>query len=101
MAWSLSTRLLLASALVLPTFLGLTGVLLDQAFQRSLHAAAEARLQSHVYLLFSVATLDEESGQIRMPATLMEPDFEPLYSGIFDFIFDDVWVLVLNTYKSF
>jgi len=94
MAWSLSTRLLLASALVLPTFLGLTGVLLDQAFQRSLHAAAEARLQSHVYLLFSVATLDEESGQIRMPATLMEPDFEPLNSGLYAFIYDDVGVPV-------
>ena len=88
MLWSLSARLLLASALVLPTFLGLTGVFLDQAFQRSLQAAAETRLQGHIYLLFSVATLDESTGEIRMPATLMEPDFEPLNSGLYAFIYD-------------
>lgn len=88
MVWSLSARLLLASAMVLPTFLGLTGVLLDQAFQRSLETAAETRLQSHIYLLFSVATVDQGTGAMHMPATLMEPDFEPLNSGLYAFIYD-------------
>lgn len=88
MVWSLSARLLLASALVLPTFLGLTGVFLDQAFQRSLEAAAETRLQGHIYLLFSVAAVDEDTGAMHMPATLMEPDFEPLNSGLYAFIYD-------------
>ncbi|MDQ2076289.1 ATP-binding protein [Marinimicrobium sp. ABcell2] len=88
MAWSLRARLFIASALLLPTFLGLTGIMLDQAFQRSLQASAETRLQGHIYLLFSVAGLDDDAGSLRMPAALMEPDFEPLNSGLYAFVYD-------------
>lgn len=97
MAASLSGRLFLASALLLPVFLGLTGMLLDRAFQRSLETGVEERLQGHIYLLISVAELEEADAgtQLRMPELLMEPNFERLNSGLYGFIYrgdgDLVW----------
>lgn len=86
---SLSNRLLLASALLLPLFLGLTGLTLERAFQRSLSTAAQEQMQSHVYLLFSVAELNLEGPQadLIMPPALLEPDFERLDSGLYAYIF--------------
>lgn len=89
---SLAARLLLASALLLPLFLGLTGIFLDSAFQRSLSAAEAERLRGQLFLLFSVAemTLDDEQpdAQLSMPPVLLEPDFERLNSGLYAFIYD-------------
>jgi two-component system sensor histidine kinase PhoQ len=88
---SLSSRLLLASALLLPLFLGLTGIFLDSAFQRSLKAAVEERLRGHIYLLFSVAELAEHDGEpadLQMPNALIEPEFERLNSGLYAFIYN-------------
>lgn len=85
---SLNVRLSLASALLLPLFLGLTGLTLEQAFQRSLTTATEERLQSHIYLLFSVAELNVENGEpgLSMPPALLEPDFERVNSGLYAYI---------------
>ncbi len=87
---SLTARLLLASALLLPLFLGVTGVILDSAFQRSLDTAEAQRLQGQLFLLFSVADIPAEGespGQLTMPAVLMEPGFERLNSGLYAFIY--------------
>ena len=89
---SISARLLVASALLLPLFLGLTGFFLDNAFQRSLMAAEDARLRTHVYWLFSVAELPNirtRKVNLEMPTVLMEPDFERLNSGLYAYIYNE------------
>lgn len=89
---SISARLLVASALLLPLFLGLTGVFLDSAFQRSVMAAEDARLRTHLYLLFSVAELPNVRARkvnLEMPSMLMEPDFERLNSGLYAYIYNE------------
>ena len=89
---SISARLLVASALLLPLFLGLTGFFLDNAFQRSLMAAEDARLRTHLYLLFSVAELPNirtRKVNLEMPTVLMEPDFERLNSGLYAYIYNE------------
>lgn len=100
MAASLSGRLLLASALLLPAFLGLTGTLLDRAFQRSLETAIEERLQGHIYLLISIAELEESDAQLRMPELLMEPDFERLDSGLYGLIYSGDGELVWSSQSA-
>lgn len=90
-------RLLLASTLLLPAFLGLTGFVLLKAFEHSLMEAEEARLRGHIYLLFSVAELVDESNalgaedtaaDLQMPSALMEPDFERINSGLYAYIYN-------------
>jgi two-component system sensor histidine kinase PhoQ len=83
---SLSSRLLLASLLVLPLFLGLSGYLLDLGFQRSLLAGARARLNANVYLLLAAAETRVDG--LVMPEALTEPRFGQLNSGLYGFIFD-------------
>lgn len=87
---SIASRLLLASALLLPVFLGLTGYFLLNAFQHSLTEAENAQLRGHIYLLFSAAELveDNTSPVLHMPGALMEPDFERVNSGLYAFIYD-------------
>lgn len=94
---SIASRLLLASALLLPVFLGLTGYFLLKAFQHSLTEAENAQLRGHIYLLFSAAELvedDTNSPVLQMPSALMEPDFERVNSGLYAFIYDHQGQLV-------
>lgn len=93
---SLSGRLLLASALVLPALLGFSAYMLDLAFQRSLLAAEREQLNTHIYLLLAAAELRDdqpggnESGdnQLTLPDTLTEPRFSQPGSGLYGFVFD-------------
>lgn len=87
---AISTRLLLASALLLPAFLGLTGFFLHSAFKQSQLVAEETRLRSHLYLLFSIAELTSADGRpmMQMPGSLLEPEFERLDSGLYAYIYD-------------
>lgn len=89
---SISARLLLASILLLPAFLGLTGFFLYSGFRESQTVAEETRLRSHLYLLFSVAELSDDNAdatpRIQMPAALREPEFERLDSGLYAYIYD-------------
>ncbi len=77
---SLEGRLRLASCLVLPLILGLTSVILDQAFKRSLDAAAQERLRIYTYILMGAA--EAGGGQLWMPAALQEPRFNQPGSGL-------------------
>ncbi|WP_232522307.1 ATP-binding protein [Marinimicrobium alkaliphilum] len=88
---SLSTRLLMASAVLMPVFLGLTGVFLDNAFQRSLQTATEERMRGQLYLLFSVAEMSDNGDipSLQMPAALIEPEFERFDSGLYAFVYDE------------
>lgn len=99
---SISTRLLLASALFLPLFLVVSGIFV-KSFENSLQAAENARLRGHIYLLFSVAELQEEEDQpprLDMPNTLLEPDFERLNSGLYAYIYDQQGELVWRSNSS-
>jgi two-component system, OmpR family, sensor histidine kinase PhoQ len=89
---SIAARLLFASALLLPLFLGLTGFFLDRAFENSLTVAEHSRLRGHINLLFSVAELDTNNPKgtgLRLPLTLREADFERPDSGLYGYIFND------------
>lgn len=98
---SISSRLLFASALLLPSFLGLTGFFLDRAFNNSLQVAEHSRLRGHINLLFSVAELPEaknpKRNSLRMPLTLIEADFERPNSGLYAYIFNDQQELVWHS----
>jgi two-component system sensor histidine kinase PhoQ len=97
---SISARLLFASALLLPLFLGLTGFFLDRAFENSLEVAEHSRLRGHINLLFSVAELsDNKSGKnrLRMPITLIEADFERLNSGLYAYVYNGQQELVWHS----
>jgi two-component system sensor histidine kinase PhoQ len=92
---SLSGRLLLASALVLPVFLGFSAYMLDLAFQRSLLAAERQQLNTHIYLLLAAAELRDKPGdnelgdhQLALPDALTEPRFSQPGSGLYGFVFD-------------
>ncbi len=78
---SLASRLLLASALLLPLFLGLTGYALNLGFEDSLEAAEAEGLQSHVYLLLGGAELEGDT--LALPEAFAEPRFSQLNSGLF------------------
>lgn len=85
---SLNSRLLLASVVLLPLFLGLTGLVLDRAFEQSLTTALRQRLQSQVYLLFSVAELEGtgREAELTLPPALLEPEFERINSGLYGYL---------------
>jgi two-component system, OmpR family, sensor histidine kinase PhoQ len=94
---SINSRLLFASALLLPFFLGLTGFFLDRAFDQSLKASERAQLRGHINLLFSVAEPeknDQQLKRLRMPLTLSEADFEQLDSGLYAYIFNEEKTLI-------
>lgn len=88
---SLSGRLLLASALMLPVFLGFSAYMLDLAFQRSLLAAEREQLNTHIYLLLAAAELRDnqpDNSQLTLPDALTEPRFSQPGSGLYGFVFD-------------
>jgi two-component system sensor histidine kinase PhoQ len=82
----------MASALLLPLFLGLTGFFLDRAFVNSLQVAERSRLRGHVNLLMSVAepiSKDSRITSLRLPVTMSEADFEHPNSGLYGYVFDN------------
>jgi two-component system sensor histidine kinase PhoQ len=82
MPHSLRTRLLLASALVLPAFLGLTGTVLDQAFQQGMESGQRDRLETRIYALLAAADFDSQ-GRMRLPEALPEPRLAIPDSGLY------------------
>lgn len=84
---SLHVRQLMAASLVLVAFLGLTGLALDRAFQRSALVAVQDRLRAQVYLLLSAAELNQAS-RLVLPATLPEARFSTPDSGLYAEISD-------------
>jgi two-component system sensor histidine kinase PhoQ len=84
---SLTRRLLFASLLILPLFLGLTGFFLDQAFRKSLLNAEQEKLKSHIYLMLTTAEL--VGNEVLLPRTLEESLFNQITSGLYAHITDD------------
>ena len=96
---SLTARLIVASATLLPLFLGVTGVFLDRAFNNSLEVAEQARLRSHINLLMTVAEpVDNADGSLRvLHLTLIDADFEQPNSGLYAYIFNSQKKLIWNS----
>lgn len=84
---SLRARLLLVATCVLLIFLGLMGLVLDQAFRQSAQEGVSERLQLQIYGL--LATTEESDGSLYLPETLQEPDFNRLGTGLYAVVFGE------------
>ena len=84
--YSLRLRLLLSAALTLILFLGLTGIVLDQAFRQSAWQNVESTLTAQVYGLIAVA--DQQGELLYLPEVVQEPGFNRLGSGLFGLLLD-------------
>lgn len=94
---SLRVRMLLSAALVLTLFLGVMGLVLDNAYRLSAEQSVAERLLLHIYALITASEQDE-SGQadsLYLPEALQEPLFNQVESGLYGFVFDadgeEVW----------
>ncbi|MBB3046164.1 two-component system sensor histidine kinase PhoQ [Litorivivens lipolytica] len=81
---SIIRRLLGASILALPLFLGITGYAIDQAHTRSLIAAQESQLQLQFYGILGV--MEWSNTQPISVDRLREPRFWQFRSGLYAFI---------------
>ncbi|TGD74830.1 hypothetical protein E4634_06435 [Mangrovimicrobium sediminis] len=77
---SLNGRLVLASLLLFPLFLGTSSLFLGGSHRRSLEAAEEQRLQLHVMTLLAQAEYD---GAITLPQRLIEARYGRSNSGLY------------------
>ena len=82
--YSLQSRLILVSGILLFLFLGITGVVLERAFRSSVEAGAAERLQVQIYLLLSA--VDQRDGEFYFLETPQEPRFNQLDSGLYGYI---------------
>ena len=80
-SFSLRGRILWSAALVLFVFLGLMGLVLDQAFQRSAEQSVEEKLRIQIYGLLSVTEVND--GELFLPEAMQEPRFNNPGSGLF------------------
>lgn len=91
--YSLRQRLLLVCSVVLIIFIGLTALILDQAFKQSLDTELNDRLQTQIYLLMGASEFEHE--QLNVPQQLNAPRFNQIDSGLFATIHDqhgqEVW----------
>lgn len=78
--------MLIAACLLLTTFLGLMGLVLDQAFRNSAEQGVSERLLLQIYGLLAVA--EESEAAVFMPEKLQEPDFNQLGTGLYALILD-------------
>lgn len=94
---SLRVRMLLSATLVLVVFLGVVGVVVDNAFRQSAGQAVSERLQLHIYALIAASVEDDKAGAVDLylPTELQEPGFNTMGSGLFGLVFtldgNEVW----------
>jgi two-component system sensor histidine kinase PhoQ len=79
---SLSSRVTLASALVLAIFIAVTALALEQAFEQSARSAMRERLFAQLYLVMAAAEVSD-SGMLMMPGHLAEARLELPGSGLY------------------
>jgi two-component system sensor histidine kinase PhoQ len=85
---SLRSRLLIAATVVLFVFLGLTGMVLDQAFRSSAERGESEKLLVQIYGLLAAAEASETG--LYLPDQLQEPGFNQLGSGLYGIVCDAV-----------
>lgn len=88
---SLRARMLVSATLVLAVFLGILGLVLDNAYRQSAAQSVSDRLKPHIYSLISVTEEDRSSGELMLylPEELLEPHFNNLGTGLFSVLFDE------------
>ncbi|MEN8170861.1 MAG: ATP-binding protein [Pseudomonadota bacterium] len=79
---SLSSRVSIASALVLAIFIAVTALALEQAFEQSARSAMRERLFAQLYLVMAAAEVSD-SGILMMPGHLAEARLELPGSGLY------------------
>tara|TARA_R110002073_G_scaffold4201_16_gene27839 strand:- start:6773 stop:8098 length:1326 start_codon:yes stop_codon:yes gene_type:complete len=79
--------MLWSAAIVMFVFFGLMGVVLDQAFQRSVEQSVEEKLRIQIYGLLSVTEVDQ--GELFLPEALQEPRFNNPGSGLYALVRND------------
>ena len=96
-AGSLRVRMLLSAGLVLLLFLGIMGLVLDNAFRLSAEESVSERLLLHVYALIAASDEDAaaDGAAIYLPETLQEPHFNSPGSGLFGLVYsaagEEIW----------
>ncbi|MDP4598765.1 MAG: ATP-binding protein [Pseudomonadales bacterium] len=88
--FSLRGRLLVTATLVLLLFLGLMGLVIDQAFERSAEQGVAERLLIHIYGLLAVTEVENASPVL--PETMQEPGFNNPGSGLYGLVLDSAGV---------
>lgn len=90
---SLRSRLLITATVVLFVFLGLTGIVLDQAFRSSAERGESEKLLVQIYGLLAAA--EESETGLYFPDQLQEPGFNQLGSGLYGIVSDgagnEIW----------
>ncbi len=87
MTLSLNSRLLLAASVASVAFLGITGWVLDRAFQNSAETAVRSHLQGQLYGLLAAFDVDDR-GRLIVPANLPESRFARINSGLYARVVD-------------
>ena len=78
--WSLRLRVLLAGAVVVALFAGLTGLAAERAFRDSVEEMSRERLQARIYMLMGAVEIADD-GTLDVPAALPEPQLAVPGSG--------------------
>ncbi|MCP3666662.1 MAG: GHKL domain-containing protein [Gammaproteobacteria bacterium] len=79
---SLHGRLLIVASLVMAAFLGITALVLDEAFRRSAETSIQERIQARIYSL--LAAVDEDiNGGMAPPGELPSPRLSQTDSGLY------------------
>ncbi len=87
MILSLNSRLLLAASVASIVFLGVTGWVLDRAFQNSAETAVRNHLQGQLYGLLAAFDVDGR-GRLLVPKNLPESRFTRINSGLYARVLD-------------
>ena len=82
MKLSLQARLLLASFVILVTFVGLTGLVLETAFHNSAEAALQNRMKAYMFALLAATEVNDD-GEVTFSRTLPAPRFNQAGSGLY------------------
>lgn len=88
---SLRTRILFSASLVLLLFLGLTSVLLDQAFRDNAENAVEDRLRGRIFMLIGAADFDSAALVNRLPEPSLSIPVSGQYARILDRDGEPLW----------
>jgi two-component system sensor histidine kinase PhoQ len=94
---SLRVRMLLSASLVLVVFLGIMGLVLDNAYRLSAEQTVSERLLLHIYALIAASVEDDDldANSLYLPDVLQEPDFNAMGSGLYGVVFnqeaEEIW----------
>jgi two-component system sensor histidine kinase PhoQ len=84
---SLTTRVISSAVIVLALFIGLTGLALERAFQKSSQSAIQDRLEAQLYVLMAETEVSDDLG-LSINAPLPVPRLNLPGSGLYAWVLD-------------